>query len=76
MRQDLKHSNYTGAELVEPNWRFEWEMRFTHIKVVVQPWSKISMISEISVVRKHGNIDGNIGILSISIKIAWKPQKL
>ena len=30
---------------------------------------KISMISEISVVQKHENFDGNIGILSISIKI-------
>ena len=37
---------------------------------------KISVISEISVVRKHGNIDGNIGIISISIKITWKPRKL
>ena len=36
---------------------------------VYYPRSKISMISEISVVQKHGNFDGNIGILSISIKI-------
>ena len=33
------------------------------------PRYKISVISEISVVQKHGNFDGNIGILSISIKI-------
>ena len=35
---------------------------------LVSSWSKISMILEISVVQKHGNLDGNIGILSISIK--------
>ncbi|KAM1461968.1 hypothetical protein ACFXTO_047073 [Malus domestica] len=44
--------------------------------LALKPRKKISVISEISVVRKHGNIDGNIGIISISIKITWKPRKL
>ncbi|KAM2921807.1 hypothetical protein COP2_043495 [Malus domestica] len=44
--------------------------------IYMAPRKKISVISEISVVRKHRNIDGNIGIISISIKITWKPRKL
>ena len=37
--------------------------------LVSYPRSKISRVSEISVVQKHGYIDGNIDKISISIKI-------